>query len=75
MPVNGITTRVRKRLGDAARALALDVGDVVLLEVGLVGEEDQRLPRERVPHERAEARVPALGHAPGVLAPGCPLAG
>ena len=56
------------RLGDAARAfLELLADDVRLLEVRMVGVEDERLAVERVPEGVRVARVPALRHARRVV--------
>ena len=56
------------RLRDAARAfLELLADDVRLLEVRMVGVEDQRLAVEGVPEGVRVARVPALGHARRVV--------
>ena len=52
------------RLGDAARAfLELLADDVRLLEVRMVGVEDERLAVERMAEGVRVPRVPALGHA------------
>ena len=56
------------RLRDAARAfLELLADDVRLLEVRMIGVEDERLAVERVPERVRVARVPALGHARRVV--------
>ena len=56
------------RLGDAARAfLELFADDVRLLEVRMVGVEDERLAVERVTEGVRVARVPALRHARRVV--------
>jgi hypothetical protein len=55
------------RLRDAARSfLELLADDVRLLEIGVVGVEDQRLSIERVTKRVRMPRVPALGHSTGV---------
>src|SRR6185503_9504230 len=54
--------------GDTTRALGeLILDDVRLLEVGVIGVEDQRLAVEGMPERLAESAIPALSHPAGIV--------